>query len=426
MKPDEIISLKHSITQFLNPVNINHQGKKSGFIQRLRGIRPFQLVCCLIAAMSKNTCSSIASLHRQFNGMQLAPDDFVAYKPFHNQLRKPEFVDFMKAVTQQAVARFLSERVATVPLKLQRFAQIILHDGTSFAVHKGLREHFPARFHQRTPAAVECHLSLSLFDRQPLAMTISADTSPEQRYLPEAETLRGKLLIADAGYLNLGYFSSISGCNGHFLMRGKSDLNPRVLEVSHGRGKSLPHLSGRKLKEITRRHCRTEVLDMKVEWKYFSGRIIRRWFAEEKRFCCWVTNLSEKDFSADEIMQLYRTRWQIELFFKELKSQTTLRGFVTRQKAIAEGLIWASLLSAVVRRHIATFYTPEISFQKMAGNVDVWFLPIIQALVHGAISEVEGILEWAIQYLSDNACLTRQRKRCKNKSLREICNRFNA
>lgn len=426
MKPTMIISLKQSITQFLNPQNINHQGKLSGFVQRLRDISPFHLVCCLIAAMSKNNCSSIASLHRQFNGMQLSAADSVAYKPFHNQLRKPEFVHFIKTVTQQAIVRFLSERNAFIPLKLQRFKQIVLHDGTSFAVHKGLSEHFPGRFHQRNPAAVECHLSLSLFDCQPLSMTISADTSPEQRYLPEPETLGGKLLMADAGYLNLDYFSSVSDSHGYFLMRGKNNLNPRVIAVRNRQGKLLRHLSGVNLKEITRRNCRTEVLDMKVEWKNFSGRIIRRWFAEEKRFCCWVTNLKEDDFSADEIMSLYRCRWQIELFFKELKSSTTLRGFVTRQKAITEGLIWASILTAVVRRHIARFYQPDISFQKMSDNVDVWFLPIIQALVHRAFSEVESCLEWAVRYLSDNAQPERQKKRCKNKSLRWIYTMFNA
>lgn len=421
-----IINLKHSLMQFFSPENMLHQAKNTGFLQRLRDIAPFHLVGALVAALSQSHCSSIAVLHRQFNGMQLSTNDFVSYKPFHNQLRKPAFVRFMKALTQQAIARFVSERIAIIPKKLQQFEQIILHDGTSFAIHQGLSDDFPSRFHTRFPAAVECHLSLSLFDQQPLTMAVSADTTSEQHYLPAAETLQGKLLLADAGYLNIGYFASITENRGSFLVRGKDNLNPQITGAWNGQGKPLKRLPGLNLKDLTRRKCRSEVTDIDVKWKNYACRIIRRWFAEEKRFCCWVTNLSREEFSADEVMSLYRCRWQIELFFKELKSSTNLKGFVTRQKAIAEGLIWASLLTAVVRRHMASSCQPEISFQKMAGNVDVWFLPVIQALLHRALSELEQRLEWAMQYLAGNARPAGQKKRCQDKSLRGVFAMFNA
>lgn len=221
MKPAIIIPLKYALMQFFSPENINHQAKNTGFTQYLRDISLFRLVCCLIAALSQSHCSSIASLHRQYNGMQLSPADFVAYKLFHNQLRKPAFVHFMETLTRQVMARFLSERIAIVPGKLQQFKQVILHDGTSFAIHKGLRDDFPSRFHHRFPTAMECHLSLSLFDQQPLAMAVSAYTALEQHYHPAPETLRGKLLLVDAGYLNLRYFSSITENGGYFLVRGK-------------------------------------------------------------------------------------------------------------------------------------------------------------------------------------------------------------
>ena len=36
-------------------------------------------------------------------------------------------------------------------------------------------------------------------------------------------------------------------------------------------------------------------------------RIVRRWFKEGKRFCIWVTNLPETEYSADNIMAIYRS-----------------------------------------------------------------------------------------------------------------------
>ena len=43
-------------------------------------------------------------------------------------------------------------------------------------------------------------------------------------------------------------------------------------------------------------------------------------------------------------------RWQVELLFKEFKSHASLKKLNTAQPAIVTGLIWASLLAALVKR----------------------------------------------------------------------------
>ncbi|WP_340621632.1 transposase [Xenorhabdus siamensis] len=43
-------------------------------------------------------------------------------------------------------------------------------------------------------------------------------------------------------------------------------------------------------------------------------------------------------FTANDIMDIYRCRWQIELLFKELKSHTNWHGFATRKETLARGL----------------------------------------------------------------------------------------
>ncbi|MCR3895722.1 transposase, partial [Aeromonas caviae] len=102
----------------------------------------------------------------------------------------------------------------------------------------------------------------------------------------------------------------------------------------------------------------------------YKYRLIRRWFAEEKRFCIWMTNLPRERWPAEKVMALYRCRWQIELLFKELKSHNRLKAFATRQKAIAEGLIWASLLALLVKRRLALTLigSAELSMLKIAKN----------------------------------------------------------
>ena len=83
-----IISVKQQITKFFIPEVLNQQAKSIGFMKRIRAIKPLELITSIVAALSKSNVKSINEILRQFNGMRLSEDEFVAYKPFHNQLAK--------------------------------------------------------------------------------------------------------------------------------------------------------------------------------------------------------------------------------------------------------------------------------------------------------------------------------------------------
>ena len=425
MKPMTIISLKHQLSQFFCPDFMTRTARRTGFLKRERAIEPQSLVLSLIAALSKGNCHTIADLHRQFNGMSLSEKQFVAYKPFHNQLRKPAFALLMQKLTEFAIGQFVRALKAKLPVKLDCFDDILLQDGSSFRVHDGLAEVFPSRFPTH-PAAIECHMTLSLKHQMPKTMTITADTASERAYLPKTELMRNQLLLADAGYVDFKYFSQLSEHGGSFIVRGGKNLNPVIIEARNGQGRILPKLVGLKLKEIDRKTNRSEVLDLKIKRGADEFRLVRRWFAEEKRFCIWVTNLPATTWSADEIMMIYRCRWQVELLFKELKSDTNWRSFATGQQAIMEGLVWASLLALIIRRYIAMQSLPSASVYKAGKNVDVWLLPILEAYIHQAWSEITVRLEWALLYISKNAKKAQQRKSKKTRTLDGIFERLSS
>ena len=274
-----IIHLKQRLTQFLDPVTLNQQAKCCKFMQRIRDIQPLQLVTSLIAAFSQGNTNSIAELQRQFNGMQLSEADFVAYKPFHNQLRKSAFPIFMERLTRMLMAQLMKQQQGKIPSKFRQFERILLHDGSSFAIHNHLKDEFPGRFSTVSPAAVECHVTMSLLEQTPVNMTIAADTLSEHGFRPAADTLRRQLLLADAGYLDQDYYHQIAQHGGYYLVRGKLTLNPTIVEARNGQGRLLPKLAGKKLKDVTRRDNRSDVLDMIVRSSKLRYRLVRRWFA---------------------------------------------------------------------------------------------------------------------------------------------------
>ncbi len=91
------------ITKVLNNLDINEIGKTSHFCVRKRLIKPFELVMSLITALGDKSVDTVTDLHRYF--VKLTQTD-VQYKPFHNQLSKPEFVTLMKSLVDVALSEW--------------------------------------------------------------------------------------------------------------------------------------------------------------------------------------------------------------------------------------------------------------------------------------------------------------------------------
>ncbi len=61
-----------------------------------------------------------------------------------------------------------------------------------------------------------------------------------------------------------------------------------------------------------------------------------------------VTSLSREHSQADELLALYRLRWQIELAFKRLKSLLEMRAVPTKDPGLAKTWLYANLLIALL------------------------------------------------------------------------------
>ncbi len=397
-----IINANYYLEQLLAPAALERIARLCKFCLRQRAITPAMLVPALLRAMGGDQVNDIAGLHRHFNALQLVNTHQVSYKPFHNQLRKESFALFMKALVERAIALRIDHQLKAA--SLGAFKQVLLHDGTSFAVHRRLAADFPGRFKTISPAAIECHMTMSLSEQSPLCMSVSADTAGERQFLPEAHTLTNCLLLADAGYIDRAWFEQVNDAGGFYLVRGTKSLNPKIIQAWRGDGREVPKLAGLSLREAGRRRCRAEVLDMVVKSGQVEYRLIRRWLAEQ-------------------VMSLYRCRWQVELLFKEWKSHNRLKGFVTGEKAIAEGLVWTSLLSLVMKRRVAqSVMSGALSMLKASKNSATWWLPLLEAVAHRALTEIRERLEWAADYLAKNACRTKQRKSIQNRTLEGVLN----
>jgi hypothetical protein len=388
---------------------LNACGKDVKFCRRQRIITPFRLGLALTATCASQRVETIADFHCGFNALF---GTTVTYKAFYNQVAKPHFADFARLMTERLISDMT---LKVLGFKKGRafatFRRIVIQDGSSFAIHDGLREVFPGRFKVVKPAAVELHTTMDLLCDAPTTVVLTPDTTSEQAFLPEPASLRASLLLADRGYVDLRYLCRVQDEGGFFLIRAKAGMNPHVAEAFREDGKRLRSLRNKSLKAIHAKLPKRQRVELVVRWQVDASllclRLIISWNRQTQEFCYLLTNLPAKRYHLDMICRAYKWRWQVELLFKEWKSYANLHAFDTANPAIVEGLIWTAIAAAALKRflaHMTQLLTQvPMSTRKVAMCAVHVLGGLVQALKTGDVGGLYTAVETAITYLACHA-----------------------
>lgn len=396
-KPDRLteISSKSIAKKLLKVVSekvVEQIARETGFLKRMRKVTPLGLLIACISTLGISDVKWLADILRTFNKLN---DESLQYKPFHNQLKKESFPEFLRQVLERALNHLTLPMLQALPgSKLTRFRSIILHDGSSLAFKSSLAEQWPGRFTKVSPAAIELHVTMDVFEDNAIAITLAPDKEAERQFSPTPQEITDCLLIEDRGYQSRVFFREAQVEQGSFIIRGTKNIRPTIRDARdlHGRqSRRLRRLIGKRLS------CKVlpqEGVDLDIEWGVgatsYKGRLVVFYKPEmrnAKAFTYLHTNLDRMSFSAEEVGQLYRLRWQIELLFKEWKSHANLHKFDTSKPAIAEGMVWVSLIAATLKRcltHAAEYVlNTELSADRVAKAAQHYFGDILTALLRG-------------------------------------------
>jgi hypothetical protein len=388
---------------------LNACGKDVKFCRRQRTITPFRLGLALTATCASHRVETLADFHRGFNALF---DTTITYKAFYNQVAKPHFAAFVGTLTSRLVGAMTLKVLGFAKGRaFAEFRHIVIQDGSSFAIHDALREVFPGRFKAVKPAAVELHTTMDLLCDAPMTVVLTPDTANEQAFLPEPASLRGSVLLADRGYLDLHYLRRVQDEGGFFLIRAKAGMNPQVVEAFREDGKRLRSLRNKPLKAIHAKLPKRQRVELGVRWQVDDRplclRLIISWNRQTKSFVYLLTNLPATRYPLEIICRAYKWRWQVELLFKEWKSYANLHAFDTDNPAIVEGLIWAAIAAAALKRFLAhiTQLLVEVpmSTRKVAMCAVHVLGDIVEAVKTGDVAELSAALEAAITYLACHA-----------------------
>jgi len=211
---------------------------------------------------------------------------------------------------------------------------------------------FPwARFRQ-AKAAVKMHTLLDLRGNIPSFIHISDGKMHEVNVLDILMPEAGSFYIMDRGFTDFARWFALHQHQAFFVIRGKSNLQCR-------------RIYSRAVDKSTGLRCdQTIALTSIKASKDYPQHLRRIKFhdAEHDRDLVFLTNNFE--LPALTIAQLYRCRWQVELFFKWIKQHLRIKAFYGTSENAVKTQIWIAIsvyvLAAIVKKRLkieASLYT---------------------------------------------------------------------
>jgi len=198
--------------------------------------------------------------------------------------------------------------------------------------------------HRRRKAAAKCHVRLNLQTFLPRFALV--DTAGEHDNLRAHELCAGvqagEIVIFDKAYVDFTHLADLAMREVCWVTRAKDNLQSRVVcRLQHGRA---GHILRDDLIQLTGSARKAYPVQLRRvgAWVEVDG---------EPRAIVFLTN--NLTWSAQTIADLYRCRWSIEVFFKELKQTLQLADFLGHNASAVRWQVWIALLVYLLLRFCA-------------------------------------------------------------------------
>lgn len=393
--------------------SLENLARNTGFVNRLREFVPLDFLVSMITQFSCGNPPDLAGLHRAYFKDY---GSMSSYGAWYEKLNRPEFVTFTRECFQRFNQNLHTDLFAHQEKLLDKFKDIFMQDGSSYGINPHLVNVFPGRFTTKSPAAVELHAFFSLRLGHFVNLQIAPDKESEYLFMPESNPLlKDTLSLFDRGYCSLKRLHKLEVSGGKFITRWKASANPIVTgAVIHQRRDR--RMVGKKFKDCVLKAGKNYDLEVqfgKKPLKFECLRLVAIWNPKTKKHVLFVTNVSAELLNLKEIGQIYRIRWQIELIFKDLKSHSGLRKFLTSNEHIVEGLIWLSLISFLVRRYFVVigqlWLKKQLSFLK-AGRSAPSFMPELMEKIRCSTKKLQEHLLSLFAFFDDMCAMSNPKR----------------
>jgi IS4 transposase len=337
--------------------------EETGFVRRHRKVDPAAFFWAVTLEAGVYLQRSLEQLRFVYN--QKAPKPLYSYASFYDRFT-PELVEFLHQCVAYGLSQLRSAPGNRLSPKLARFEDILIQDSTVVRLYASLAAIYPPTRASSPTAGVKVATLVSVRANGPKRVELCPENTNDHDTLKVGSWVRNSILLTDLGFYKHQAFARIAENGGFYLTRLHPQVNPQfVRSLRVHRGAAI-ELEGKRWREVEPRLGR-QLLDAEVEVDFrrrayagrrsrdtLTARLVAVWNEETRKYHVYLTNLPTDTLSAEEVAGLYACRWEVELVFKELKSEYALDRVNTSNRYVVEALLWASILTMVVSRRLGS------------------------------------------------------------------------
>lgn len=256
------------------------------------------------------------------------------------------FQDFGYHLIEQVRPLFAKERTPLIDLEETIFAL----DSTSISVSINLAAWASGKYSR---GAVKMHTLLDLRGNIPTFIHISDGTWHDSNAMDYIQFESNAVYTMDKAYVDLTALNKMDSIGAYFVTRAKSVMRYRIIETMDTNedgilADQLVMLTGHKSSRLYPKPLR----------------IVQYRDAETNEELTFMSN--NMDISALDIANIYRNRWQIEVFFKWIKQNMTVKQMWGYSENAVRIHLWTAIISYLLMAKIKANLRTEYSITEVA------------------------------------------------------------
>jgi hypothetical protein len=209
--------------------------------------------------------------------------------------------------------------------------------------------------HRRRKAAAKTHMRLSLQSLLPSFVIVDTAAEHDNKRARElcADLKSGEIALFDKGYVDFDHLGDLDRRHVCWVTRAKENMAYEVV-------KKMPKSKDEKI-------LKDEIVVLS-DPSQAAPELMRRVVAlveidgEEREMTFLTNNLA---WSPRSVADLYRCRWQIEVFFKQIKQTLQLADFLGHNANAVRWQVWTALLTYVLLRYLSYLSKWAHSFTRL-------------------------------------------------------------
>lgn len=262
-------------------------------------------------------------------GISRAPSkSTIGYQNKHRswELFRDYYYSLLESLGQQAGFKQVKFRIKS---------KIFLLDATTISLCLSL---FDWAKYKTAKGAIKMHTLLDFDGNLPTYVNITEGKTSDNKGAYDIPLLKGSVIVADRFYNDFPLLNIWDSKGVYFVVRHKNNIQFTTIKENELPENRHEHLLKGEIIELT---------GVQSKKKYFKRlRRVAIWDDENQQVIEVITN--QMSWTANTISELYKARWQVEIFFREIKQLLRIKSFIGTSQNAVMIQIWTALITILV------------------------------------------------------------------------------